>query len=178
MYCLAVGTAWSPVCRCVHLSLPLFLVVPFALFCFGMAIRDRREHAKLKSGPSPAKPKEKEARAVHGARTQIFELGEAACLLAAGEPAWPLSSIRAKEEYNALIAGAERQELKLLPPRDSQAQEYNIEWERRRGIGESTTPQGASQVPAKVPALDWSPRLAFSGLSGWAHWSSGELASI
>ena len=56
----------------------------------------------------------------------LFTFREAACLLAGEEiETWP-PSIRVKEKIHVLLKGACENQLKLIPPADSQGQDFDI----------------------------------------------------
>ena len=65
---------------------------------------------------------------VPGARTERFKIYEAACLLIGEEPSWPLPSAGAREEYNVLVGDTESCNLTVIPPKDTQGQEFDLAW--------------------------------------------------
>ena len=61
--------------------------------------------------PAAGTPKPRGAWEIPGARTQEFKLHEAACLLVEEEPAWPLPTLKAKDEYNELSKAVRTEQL-------------------------------------------------------------------
>ena len=90
---------------------PLFVMVPFAAFCFVMAILDRRKRSNPKASLPAPKPAKKKAWEVPGSAVEKFMLYEAACMLAGDEPTWPLPTSRSRDQYNLLERAVSNDEL-------------------------------------------------------------------